>query len=49
MSPALSSVLHTGIHADMHGVHARTTCAATANVSLVSCEADAAGAEAGTA
>src|SRR4051794_40677837 len=27
----------------MHGVHARTTCAATANVSLVSCEADAAG------
>ena len=27
----------------MHGVHARTTCAAIANVSLVSCEADAAG------
>jgi hypothetical protein len=26
----------------MHGVHARTTCAATANVSPVSCEADAA-------
>jgi putative transposase len=29
-------------HADMHGVHACTTCAATANVSRVSAEVDAA-------
>ena len=42
MSRAPFSVLHSGVRADMHGVHARTTCAATANVSPVSCEADAA-------